>query len=368
MKIFLAFLQKEFWHVIRDRRSLVVLIGMPILMMLLYGFALSNEVKNSRIAILDLSKDDITRELTQRLDASRYFSVTEYIQSPTQADQLFRQGKVRAVVIFQENFQRNLLQANATAVQIIADAADTNTGSTVAFYAASVIRSYQNELQELQKLPYRIHVESQMVYNPQQESAPNFVPGVMVLILILLCSMLTAVAIVREKESGTMELILVSPARPWVMVVAKAIPFLLVGMLNVAVILMMAYTVLGLPMRGSLLLLLAECGLFVLLALSLGLLISTRTDSQQTALFISLVGLMLPSLVFSGFMFPLENMPKPLQIISNIVPTKYFFSILKSVMIKGLGFSYVWKETLVMAGMTIVLLMLAVRSFKIRLA
>lgn len=368
MKIFLAFLQKEFRHVMRDRRSLVVLIGMPIAMLLLYGFALSNEVKNSRIAILDLSKDDVTRDIIQRLDASRFFSVTEHIHTPEDADRLFRQGKARAVVVFQENFQRNLQQTNSAAVQIIADAADTNTGNTVAFYAASVIRTYQNELLEQQKLPYRIQVEDQMVYNPQQESAPNFVPGVMVLILILLCAMLTAVAIVREKESGTMELILVSPARPWMMVVAKALPFLLVGMLNVAIILGMAYTILGLPMRGNLLLLVAECGLFVLLALSLGLLISTRTDSQQTALFISLVGLMLPSLVFSGFMFPLENMPLPLQIISNIVPTKYFFSILKSVMIKGLGFGYVWKETLVMAAMTLMLLTLAVRSFKVRLA
>ena len=164
-----------------------------------------------------------------------------------------------------------------------------------------------------------------------------------------------------------MELILVSPVRPWMMIFAKALPYLVVGLLNVGVILVMAYTVLGLPMRGNLFLLVAECGLFVLLALSLGLFISTRTNSQQVALFISLVGLMLPSLVFSGFMFPLENMPLPMQIISNIVPTKYFFSILKSVMIKGLDFSYVWKETLIMAAFTLVLMTLAIRSFKIRL-
>jgi ABC-2 type transport system permease protein len=218
-----------------------------------------------------------------------------------------------------------------------------------------------------QKLPYRILMEAQLAYNPQLKSAFNFVPGVMVLILILLCSMLTAVAIVREKEMGTMELILVSPVRPWMMIVAKALPFLLVGLINVGMILLISYTVLGLPMRGNLLLLVAECGLFVLLALSLGLLISTRTDSQQTALFISLVGLMLPSLVFSGFMFPLENMPLPLQYLSKIVPTRYFFNILKSVMIKGLGFSQVWKDTLVMAGMTLFLLGMAVRSFKMRL-
>jgi ABC-2 type transport system permease protein len=367
MSTFFAFLQKEFRHVLRDRRSLVVLIGMPVVMLLLYGFALSNEVKNSRIAILDYAKDDVTRLLTDRLDASRYFTVTHHLTSDRDIDAMFRQGQVRAVVVFQENFQKNLLQTNQASVQIIADAADTNTGSTVAFYAGNIVRSYQNELLEQQKLPYRITVESKMEYNPQLKSSFNFVPGVMVLVLILLCAMLTAVAIVREKEMGTMELILVSPVRPWMMIVAKAVPFLFIGFINVGVILLMAYTVLELPMRGHLGLLLASSGLFVLLALSLGLFISTRTQSQQVALFISLIGLMLPSLVFSGFMFPLENMPLPLQTISKIVPTRYFFNILKNVMIKGLGIEYVWKDLLVLVGMTLFFLIMAVRSFKIRL-
>jgi ABC-2 type transport system permease protein len=367
MAVFLAFLQKEFRHVWRDKRSLVVLVGMPIIMMLLYGFALSNEVKNSRIAILDPSRDEMSQMLTERLDASRFFTVTQHIQTPSEADVLFRRGAARAVIVFPEQFQQQLLSTNAAAVQIIVDASDTNTGNTIAFYAAQVIQQYQNELLAQQKLPYRIVVESQMAYNPQLLSAYNFVPGVMGLVLILLCSMLTAVAIVREKETGTMELILVSPARPWMMIVAKALPFLLVGMLNVGVILTLAYTVLGLPMRGSLLLIVAASGLFVLTALSLGLFISTKTESQQVALFISLVGLLLPSLVFSGFMFPIENMPKPLQIVSNIAPTKYFFNILKAVMIKGLGFSYIWKDVLILSGMTLFFLGLAVRSFKVRL-
>lgn len=352
----------------RDRRSLIILIGMPVVMLLLYGFALSNEVKNAQIAILDPSRDEASQAIVDRLDASKFFIVSEYIQHPQAADALFRQGRARAVVVFPEKFRQSLLQGNQASVQILADASDTNTASTIVNYITAIIGDYQKELLGEQKLPYRISIETQLTYNPQLKSAFNFVPGVMVLILILLCSMLTAVSIVREKENGTMELILVSPVRPWMMIVAKALPFLLVGMINVGIILLMAYTVLGLPMRGNLLLLLAECGLFVFLALSLGLLISTRTASQQVALFLSLVGLMLPSLLFSGFMFPLENMPKPLQIISHIVPTRYFFSVLKSVMIKGLGFSYVWKETLILVGMTLLLLGLAVRSFRVRLA
>lgn len=368
MRTFFAFLRKEFRHVLRDSRSLVVLIGMPVVMLLLYGFALSNEVKNSKIAILDPSNDDATKQLIERLDASRYFTVTERIHSAEEADRLFRQGKVRAVVAFQEGFQHSLTHTNQASVQIIADASDTNTGSTVAFYASNVIRSYQDELLAQSKLPYRIILEAQMAYNPQLKSAFNFVPGVMVLVLILLCAMLTAVAIVKEKEMGTMELILVSPVRPWMMIVAKAVPFLVVGLINVAIILIMAYTVLGLPVRGNLLLLMACSGLFVLLALSLGLFISTRTDSQQVALFISLVGLMLPSLVFSGFMFPLENMPRPLQIISKVVPTQYFFNILKNVMIKGLGLAYIWKDLLILAGMTLFFMLMSIRSFKMRLS
>jgi ABC-2 type transport system permease protein len=363
-----AFISKEFKHVFRDQRSLVVIIGMPIAMLLLFGFALTNEVKNSKIAILDMAQDEASQALTERFDASRYFSVVGRIDRPEEADALFRSGKARAVVVFQPNFRNNLLHNNAAQIQVLTDATDTNTGNTIAAYINGVVGTYQNELFGQQKLPYRIQVETQMAYNPQLKSAPNFVPGVMVLILILLCAMLTAVSIVKEKEMGTLELILVSPVRPWMMIVAKALPFLLVGFVNVLFILALAYGVLGLPMRGNLLLLLAECGLFVLLALSLGLFISTKTNSQQVALFISLVGLLMPSLVFSGFMFPIENMPKPLQWLSNVVPTKYFFNILKAVMIKGLGFSYVWKQTLILAGMTLFFLGLAIRSFNIRLS
>ncbi|TAF39818.1 MAG: ABC transporter permease [Oscillatoriales cyanobacterium] len=369
MKIFFAFVVKEFRHVLRDRRSLVVLVSMPVVMLLLFGFALSNEVKNAKIAVLDDAKDDVSRALIQKLDASRYFDVTQTMQSINEADGLFRAGMVRAVVVFPRNLQHDLNHTQRGAVQIIADATDTNTGSTIAFYAANVVRDYQQTvLMGGQNLPYQIQVQTKMEFNPQLKGAFNFVPGVMVLILILLCAMLTAVAIVKEKELGTLELILVSPVRPLMLIVAKCLPFLVVGFVNVAIILTVAYTALELPMRGNLLLLVGECCLFVLLALSLGLFISTRTDSQQTALFISLVGLMLPSLVFSGFMFPIENMPRPMQIISNVVPTKYFFNILKMVMIKGLGFEYVWKETLILGGMVLGFIGLSVRSFKMRLA
>jgi ABC-2 type transport system permease protein len=218
-----------------------------------------------------------------------------------------------------------------------------------------------------QKMPYQVEIESSMLYNPKLSSTFNFVPGVMTLILMLLGAMMTSVSIVREKERGTMEILLVSPMRPLMVVVTKAIPYLLLCFIDVLLILTLAYTVLEMPVRGNIALLLAESILFIFTTLSLGLLISNVVDKQQTAMFISLVGLMMPALIFSGFMFPLENMPLPMQIISNIVPTKWFYSIVSSIMVKGLGFKFIWKQTLILVAMTVFFLAVAMRKFKIRL-
>jgi ABC-2 type transport system permease protein len=253
-------------------------------------------------------------------------------------------------------------------VQLIADASDPNTANIVVNYASAIIRDYQSELMGTQEVPYQIITESRMLYNPQLKSSFNFVPGVMALILMLLGAMMTSVSIVREKELGTMEILLVSPVKPIFVVLSKAIPYAILCFVDVIIILLMANYVLDMPIRGSLFLLLAESFLFICTTLSLGLLISNSVQQQQLAMFISLVGLLMPSLVFSGFMFPIENMPKPMQIISNVVPTKWFFSILKDVMVKGLGFQFVWKETLILMGITLFFLGMAVKKFKIRLA
>lgn len=368
MKIFLAFVTKEFRHVLRDTRSLIIIIGMPVAMLLIFGFALSNEVKNARIAVLDEAKDEYSKALIQRFHASAYLEVVQMIEHPEKIDALFRAGTVKMVVVIPPHFSRQLVKENKSSIQLITDASDANTASTIANYASSIIMDTQREWNEAATLPYTIKTTPHLLYNPQLKSAYNFVPGVMVLILILLSAMLTAVAIVKEKETGTMELVLVSPAHPMVMIISKAIPYLLVGILDVIIILLLAYTVLGLPYHGHLALLMVSSSVFIALALSLGLLISTIAPDQQLAMFISLVGLLLPALIFSGFMFPLENMPVPLQVISHIIPTRWYFAILKSVMIKGLGISYVWKELLILIGMTLFLLTMAVKKFNIRLA
>ncbi len=362
-----AFIRKEFRHVLRDTRSLAILLGMPVMMMLLYGFALSNEVKNSNIGILDQSQDESTHALTDRLEQSRYFTVKKALKREADIEAAFKKGEVRMVVIFPPHFQDNLLHNNQAQVRLIGDATDPNTSNIMVNYASAIVRDYQNEVMGEVKLPYRIELESSMLYNPKLISTFNFVPGVMTLILILLGAMMTSVSIVREKERGTMEVLLVSPMQPLMVLITKAIPYLLLCFVDVLFILALAYTVLDMPVRGNIVLLLAESLLFIFTTLSLGLLISNVVDKQQTAMFLSLVGLLMPALIFSGFMFPLENMPLPMQIISNIVPTKWFYSIVSSIMVKGLGFEYVWKQTLILFGMTVFFLGMAMRKFKIRL-
>lgn len=364
---FFAFVYKELLHIWRDKRTLFILFGMPVAQIVLFGFALSNEVKNTSIAVIDPSKDEATHQIISRLNASRYFNVTTYLHTPVEIENEFKKGKIKLVLVFPPQFNKDLIHSNKATIQFIADASDPNVATTVTNYASAIINDYQQELIP-QKQPYRIITEIRMLYNPQLKSAYSFVPGVMAMILLLVSTMMTSISIVREKENGTMEILLASPLQPILLIVAKAVPYLLLSIINIATILVLSVYLLDLPISGSLSLLLAESILFTITALTLGLLISTVTDSQQIALLISLVGMFLPTLMLSGFMFPIENMPLPLQFMSNIVPAKWFYIIARDVMIKGLGFSAIWKETLILLGMTLFFLTIALKKFKIRLA
>ena len=368
MKQFVSFIKKEFYHIFRDRRTMFILLFMPVVQIVIFGFALTNEVKNSKIALFDNAKDDASASLITEIGNSRYFDIVQTIYSSSRVEEVFKQGKIKLVVVIPQNFESDLRNFNHAQVQLLADASDPNVASTLTNYAASVIRDYQNRYTRGHQLPYTIHTEIRMLYNPQGKGAYSFVPGVMAMVLMLVCTMMTAITVVREKEMGTLEVMLVSPVRPLKIIVAKAVPYLLLSVINVASILLLSVFVLDVPINGSLLLLVAESILFILTCLAFGLLISTVTDSQQTAMFISLTGMFLPTVMLSGFMFPVENMPVPLQLLSNIVPAKWFYLIVKDVMIKGAGLQAVWKETLVLAGMMCFLLLMAIRKFKIRLA
>jgi ABC-2 type transport system permease protein len=368
MKQFISFVKKEFHHIFRDRRTMFILLGMPVVQIIIFGFALTNEVKNARIAVLDNSKDAATGSLIAELDASRYFDLQKNLVTYKQVEEEFKKGHIKLAIVFPPRFGEDLLHFKKAQVQLIADAADPNTANQLTNYASSVMMDYQDRITGNRQLPYTISTEMRMLYNPQLKGAFNFVPGVMAMVLLLVCTMMTAITIVREKETGTMEVLLVSPVKPIRVVIAKAIPYLLLSTVNIISILLLSVFVLEVPINGSLPLLLGISILFILVSLSLGLLISAATATQQTAMFISLVALFLPTVMLSGFMFPVENMPLPLRVVSNIVPAKWYYSTVKAVMIKGLGASAIWKELAVLAGMLVFFLALAIKKFKIRLA
>jgi len=368
MKQFFIFVKKECLHIWRDRRTLFILIWMPVVQIVLYGFALTNEVKNSKIAIFDQSRDQATMAISNEIAASRYFNLVKNVYSYEQIGATFRQGKIRMAVVFPRGFRYDLLHSNHAQIQLIADASDPNTANTLTNYATAIINDYQQSLNNNADLPYTIKTQLRMLYNPELKGAYNFVPGVMALVLMLVCAMMTSISIVKEKEMGTMEVILVSPLKPFRIIIAKTVPYLLVSMLNIASILLLSVYALDVPIVGSLWLLLGESVLFTITSLSVGILISNGAKTQQTAMFTSMMSLFLPTLLFSGFLFPVENMPIPLQVISNVVPSKWYYIIVKSVMIKGLGFSAVWKETLILVAMTLTLLSISIYKFKIRLA
>ena len=368
MKQFLTFVRKEFAHVLRDRKTLLILFGMPVVQILIFGFALTSEVKNSRVLIVDNANDAASRQLLTKIEASQYFEVDRSVMSPLQMEAAFRAGEIKMAIVFPANFNEDLLHQNRAHVQIVTDASDPNTATSLTNYASSIILDYQASLNQTLSVPLRILPETRFIYNPQLKGVYNYVPGVMALVLMLVCVMMTAVSIVREKETGTMEVLLVSPFKPVLVILSKAVPYLILSLVNVGTILLLSIFVLDLPVAGNLLLLLAESTLFIITCLALGIFISIKTTSQQVAMLISLMGMLLPTMIFSGFMFPIENMPWPLQVISNIVPSKWYYIIVKAVMIKGLGFGAIWKETLILAGMTLFLFVVSLKNFKIRLA
>ncbi|MCU0398376.1 MAG: ABC transporter permease [Cyclobacteriaceae bacterium] len=367
MKQFLFFVKKEFYHLIRDRQTFFILLGIPVVLILIFGFALTNEVKNSRIAVLDLAKDASSRAIIDRFEASRYFDIQQYLQSNDELEPAFKSGKIRLAVVFPSNFEHELLHGQSATIQLIGDASDPNVSSTLINYATAVIMDYQSSLRDAGEIPLRINTEMRMLYNPQLKGSYNFVPGVMALVLMLVCAMMTSISIVREKEIGTMEVILVSPIRPLSMVFAKMIPYFLLSVVNVISILLLSVFVLDVPIQGNLVLLILECMLFIIASLALGLLISSVSTSQQVAMLFSLMGLMVPTIMLSGFMFPIENMPAPLRFLSNVVPARWFYSTVISVMIKGLDFNYVWKETLILSGMAFFFMAVSIKNFKTRL-
>ena len=365
MKQLITFVRKEFLHVLRDKRTLLILFGMPVMQILLFGFALSTEVKNTKIGVLDQEKSPTSLALVSKIDANQYFDLDQDLKSIHEAEDAFKSGKVKMIVVIPAQFSQNLKIAKKAQLQLITDGTDINLANQIYNFMSNIILDFYGQ-QTVANLA-GIQPEIRMLYNPQLKGAPNFVPGVMAFILLIICVLMTAIAIVREKETGTMEILLVSPMKPYVIILAKAIPYFILSVIILISILVLSVSVLELPIKGNLLLLFGISIIFIITNLLIGIVISILTETQQTAMLISLIGTMLPALMLSGFMFPVENMPIPLQMVGNVIPAKWYYEIVKNIMIKGTGLEVIWKHVLVLFGMMTVLFVIAVKKFKIRL-
>lgn len=367
MRRFIGFVKKEFYHIFRDYRTLLILFGMPIAQILIFGFAITTEIKDAKIAFLDLSKDYITEKISNKIISSGYFILEQNLESIEQIEKEFKKGTIKEVIIFEPEFAKKLEKEGKANVQIVADASDPNLANMLINYTASIIRNYEIEITNPTNALPTIETEVRMIYNPELKSVYMFVPGLMAVILLLISALMTSVSISREKEFGTMEVLLVSPLNPLQIIIGKVIPYILIAIVDAAIILYLAKFVFEMPFEGSLVLLTIQCILYIITALSLGIFISTLTSNQQTAMMLSLAALMLPTVLLSGYIFPIENMPIALQWLSNIIPARWFIIIIKSIMLKGSDISYIWKETIILIGMSLFFILVSVKRFKIRL-
>ncbi len=365
MKTFLAFVNKEFKHIFRDKRTLIILFGMPVVLVVLFGFAITTEINNAKIAIIDNAHDTYSQKLITKIASSGYFKIENKLSSYSQIEPAFKQGNIKLAIIIEDDFGKKLINNHYADIQIIADATDPNTANILTNYLQALFQSFA--LEEGILAQNNLRIESRMMYNLENKSVYMFVPGVMTIILMLISAMMTSITVAREKELGTMEILLVSPLKPLIIILGKIVPYLFLSMVNAMTILLLGLFVFDMPMHGSYILLFSEIVLFVLSSLILGLLISTISNSQQTAMLISLMGLMLPTILLSGFIFPVSSMPLVLQYISDVIPAKWFIIIIKSIMLKGVGLQAILIETGILILFSVILTLLTVKKFKIRL-
>ncbi len=366
-------LQKEAFHILRDRRTLIVLIALPVVQVVLFGFAIRTDIDGVRLAVVDSAPDYATMALRNRFASAGVFRTVSVVARTADLEPLFQNGQAQQAIVFKPGFAADLARGEPAQILIVTDTTEPNTGSLLQAYAQAVIEGYQRELSA--SATPSVARASRMViapdvrvrFNPTRASSNLFVPGLMAFVLTIVSSMMTAISITREKETGTMEAMLVSPLRPLEIIVGKVAPYLVIGFVSAIAIVVEARLVFRVPLRGSLLLLLFEAALFILVSLSLGILVSARTSSQRLAMMAALLGTMLPNVLLSGFIFPVESMPWLLRILSNIVPGRWFVAIARGIMLKGVGLAYVWQETLILGVMAAVLLAASVHSFKERL-
>jgi ABC-2 type transport system permease protein len=367
MKRFIGFILKEFRHIFRDPRTLVILFGLPVVMIVLFGYVVSNDLKDVRLAVYDMSEDPVSKEITEKLLSSGYYQHVADLRSEKEIDEIFKKQEAKLVLVFDRNFEDRLVNEGLVSVRLVVDASDANSAVLSVNYAQAIIGDYFKKYQADMEMPLSIELQSRMLYNEELRGVYMFVPGLMALILMLISALMTSVTITREKEFGTMEPLLASPLKPLEIILGKVTPYVFLSFTNAVTIIVLGVLVFKVPIVGSIPLLLLESMLYITLALSLGVFISTAAKTQQMAMIMSMLGLMLPTILLSGFIFPVENMPAILQWVSTVMPARWFIVVIKNIMLKGTGLVFVWKETLILLGMTLFFIMMAVRRFKTRL-
>ncbi|HOU68531.1 MAG TPA: ABC transporter permease [Paludibacteraceae bacterium] len=367
MNQFLAFIKKEFFHIYRDKRAILILLVMPIAQILLFGFAISTDVKNIKTAILAPKHTEMMERLAEEIDQNPRFDFVGFLQTENEIDNYLRTNKADVTITFPANFENEVYSGLDNRVCISVNATDPNTASIESNYIAQELYNILSEKTMKGIEPQASPINVRLMYNPQMKSSFNFVPGIMGLIMILICAMMTSVSIVREKESGTMEVLLASPMKPFSIMIAKMVPYFGLACINLISILLLAYFVLDVPLTGSFFWIVALSLLYIILALSLGLLISTLAETQIAAMLISAIVLMMPVILLSGMIFPSESMPPILEYISKIIPTRWYISAMRKLMIQGVSIEYVLKEVYILLGMTAFIIAITIKKFKIRL-
>jgi ABC-2 type transport system permease protein len=373
---FISFVGKEFNHILRDTRTLMVLLVMPVVMIVLFGFALSTELKNVKVGVYTPSSDVFAQKLISRIDASEYFTVVLDASEKEELDAAFLNNNIEVAIIFQENFYYQLSHEGGANVQILLDGTNMNIAQMAQFYLRNIIARSQTDLAEEVIMnnvdpswvpPVEIKPSTTMLYNPQMKSSFNFVPGVMGMILTLVCSMMTSVSIVREKERGTMEVLLVSPVKPFLVIIAKTIPYFVISAVNLATTILLAIYLLQVPVSGSMLWVVMISLLYIMVSLSLGILVSTLVSTQEEAILISAMVFLLPTLLLSGMLFPIESMPVALQYFSNVIPARWYIDAMKALMIQGVSVKYCLDIVLILFGFLIAITSFSVYKYKDRL-
>lgn len=365
IKVFWAFVRKEIYHILRDPRTLFILFGMPIVLVLIFGYTVTNEFKDASIAIIDQSHDELSQELRTHILSSGHFKLVHIDNRLSALEESFRKGEAKLGVVIPSGFEQDFYHRKKAQIQLIADATEPNYAATLTNYASQMIQAFQRDKSGVSAPPIAIQVDTRMFYNPSLIGAYNFIPGVVALILMLISAMMTSLTIAKEKETGTMNLLLVSPLPPLLIIVGKVTPYVVLSFINALMVFAMGYYIFGVPILGSLALLLVLTTLYLSVALALGVLISTRSPNQQTAMMASLFTLLMPTMLLSGFIFPIASMPPLLQYISRIIPARYFIEIEKSIMLKGANWEAVAFPTMILLIMLMVLLIVARKNFKV---